>query len=104
MLQLSTTRRKARAWLPGFLGVLQTLVMQNSPQRHSSSLYGQYEDDRQGCQVTTLLSYYAVALNVGTTAFAGVNPGINHVGPLLQHVAPLLGGLGPLRHKAFTAR
>jgi hypothetical protein len=29
------------AWLPGFFGVLQTLVMQNSPQRHSSSLYGQ---------------------------------------------------------------
>jgi hypothetical protein len=25
----------------GFFGVLHTLVMQNSPQRHSSSLYGQ---------------------------------------------------------------
>jgi hypothetical protein len=41
VVQLSTTRRKARAWLPGFFGVLHTLVMQNSPQRHSSSLYGQ---------------------------------------------------------------
>ena len=27
--------------LPGFFGVLQMLVMQNSPQRHSTSLYGQ---------------------------------------------------------------
>ena len=38
VVQLSTTRRNARAWLPGFFGVLHTLVMQNSPQRHSSSL------------------------------------------------------------------
>jgi hypothetical protein len=28
----------ALAWLPAFLGVLQTLVIQNSPQRHSASL------------------------------------------------------------------
>ncbi|CFW41454.1 Uncharacterised protein [Bordetella pertussis] len=42
LAQLSTTRRRARAWWPGFLGVLQMLVMQNSPQRHSLSLYGQY--------------------------------------------------------------
>nr|QJT73608.1 hypothetical protein [Pseudomonas fluorescens] len=40
-MQLSTIRRKARAWLPGFFGVLHTDVMQNSPHRHSSSLYGQ---------------------------------------------------------------
>ncbi|AJG19762.1 hypothetical protein RR42_m2370 [Cupriavidus basilensis] len=40
-MQLFTTRRKARAWLPGFFGVLHIDVIQNSPQRHSSSLYGQ---------------------------------------------------------------
>src|SRR5690606_5986232 len=38
--QLSTTRRSCLAWFPGFLGVLQMLAMQNSPQRHVSSLYG----------------------------------------------------------------
>jgi len=31
----------ARAWLPGFFGVHHIEVMQNSPQRHVSSLYGQ---------------------------------------------------------------
>jgi hypothetical protein len=41
-VQLSTTRLSWRAWFPGFFGVLQMLVMQNSPQRHSSSLKGQY--------------------------------------------------------------
>ncbi|MNN35734.1 hypothetical protein D3C81_1495930 [compost metagenome] len=35
---LSTTRRIARAWLPGFFGVLQMQAMQNSPQRQPSSL------------------------------------------------------------------
>jgi len=38
---LSTTRMTARAWLNGFFGVLQILVMQNSPQRQSALLYGQ---------------------------------------------------------------
>jgi hypothetical protein len=42
LTQLSTTRLSCLAWLPEFLGVLQMLVMQNSPQRHSASLYGQY--------------------------------------------------------------
>jgi hypothetical protein len=33
---LSTTRAMARAWLNGFFGVLQMLVMQNTPQRQSA--------------------------------------------------------------------
>ena len=37
-VQLSTTRRIARAWLPGFFGVLQMQAMQNSPQRQPLSL------------------------------------------------------------------
>jgi len=36
-VQLSTTQLSALAWLPALFGVLQTLVMQNSPHRHSSS-------------------------------------------------------------------
>lgn len=37
-VQLSTTRRIARAWLPGFFGLLQMQAMQNSPQRQPLSL------------------------------------------------------------------
>jgi hypothetical protein len=37
-VQLSTTRRIARAWLPGFFGLLQMQAMQNSPQRQPPSL------------------------------------------------------------------
>ena len=40
-VHLSTTRRICRACASGLFGVLQTLVMQNSPQRQSRSLCGQ---------------------------------------------------------------
>jgi hypothetical protein len=38
--QLSTARLSCLPWLPGFFGVLQMLVRQNSLQRQESSLYG----------------------------------------------------------------
>lgn len=41
-VQWSTTRLNICAWLPALRGVLQMLVMQNSPQRQSAWLYGQY--------------------------------------------------------------
>ena len=34
-MQLSTTRRKARAWLPGFLGVLHTVVAHKLRERNA---------------------------------------------------------------------
>jgi len=39
-VQLSTTRKILRAELPGLFGVLQMLVMQNSPHRQSRSSWG----------------------------------------------------------------
>src|SRR5690349_5950739 len=40
-MQLSTRRLSFRAWVPGFCGVLEIDIWQNSPQRHSLSFIGQ---------------------------------------------------------------